>query len=385
MKKCGLFFAVFTLTLAWRPVPASAQTQADRDAAKRDVCVILDVSGSMNEERKFSNVQDYLEKEVIDGLLQTGDAFTLITFGDSAAERFSRTIDSGAAKAALRDDLRGLKADNDYTDIGTAMEKLAEVLERRRAPGVRQVILFITDGKNTPPPQSPYAGKDLGMDERFRSLGEKISKGGWFLYVIGIGSGTDAEKIAQSVEGSVYQNTDAGLSDLQIDSFVEKVDEEAERREAEAAAAATAERDGTSSSAMPAFLANAAAALGVPALALAGAAVLILIILVVLLVLLIRAFLPVTLTLSDGKDTLERKLAPFGGITLNSASAALGGIGGDDAGLFRIERTFAGLKLRILDGEGFPEESPYRQTGAHPLRNAELQLKNGRKITVIAG
>ena len=264
------------------------------------------------------------------------------------------------------------------------MEKLAGLLERRREPGVRQLILFITDGKNTPPPRSPYAGKDLELDEKFRSVGEKISKGGWFLYVIGIGSGTDAEKIAQAVEGSVYQNTDAELSDLRIGAYVEKVDEAAAIREAAAGegAAVPAERDG---SAMPAFLARAAAALSVPAPVLAGAAVLILILLAALLALFIRALLPLTLTLSDGRDTLERKLSPFGNITLNSAAAALDGIGRADAGLFRIERSLAGLKLRVLDGGGFANKSAYGKTGTYPLRNDELYLKNGRKITIIAG
>ena len=84
MKKYGLLSVVFALILSPRPMPAPAQTQADRDAARRDLCVILDVSGSMNEERKFVNVQDYLEEEVIDGLLRTGDSFTLITFGNAA-------------------------------------------------------------------------------------------------------------------------------------------------------------------------------------------------------------------------------------------------------------------------------------------------------------
>ncbi|MDR1375050.1 MAG: VWA domain-containing protein [Treponema sp.] len=383
MQKRRLLSAVFILILFPGLMPA--QTQADRDAAKRDLCVILDVSGSMNEERKFVNVQDYLEEEVIGGLLQTGDRFTLITFGDSAVERFSRIIDSGAAKDALRADLRKLEADDDYTDIGTAMEKLAELLERRREPGVRQLILFITDGKNTPPPRSPYAGKDLGLDERFRSIGEKISKGGWFLYVVGIGPGTDAEKIAQAVEGSVYQHTDAELSGLRLDPYVEKVDEAAAIREAAEAVRQAAAIPAAEPSAAAALLAGAAAALSIPAPVLAGAAVLVLVLLAALLLLFVRALLPLSLTLSDGRDTLERKLAPFGRITLNSAAAALGGIGGAEAGLFRIERGLSGLKLRVLDGRGFADKSPYGKAGAYSLKNTELYLQNGRKITIIAG
>jgi uncharacterized protein with von Willebrand factor type A (vWA) domain len=169
-------------------LPVFSQTQADKDAEKRDVFVILDISGSMIQQNKFTNVQDYLSREVINGLLKNGDNFTLITFGDSAEERFSRGVSSDNDKTALLSDLRTLRADNDYTDIGMAMEKLSEVLEKREVSGVRRVILFITDGLNAPPPGSPYFGKNLALDDRFKSLGEKIARGGWFLYVIGIGA-----------------------------------------------------------------------------------------------------------------------------------------------------------------------------------------------------
>ncbi|MDR2185129.1 MAG: VWA domain-containing protein [Treponema sp.] len=397
MKRYRLLPAMLVLILF--PGPAPAQS---RDAAGRDLCVILDVSGSMNEERKFINVQDYLEAEINGGLLRPGDRFTLITFGDSAEERFSRPLGSEADRAALLEDLRKLEAGDGYTDIGMALEKLAELLERRREPGVRQLILFITDGKNTPPPHSPYAGKDLALDERFRSIGEKISRSGWFLYVIGIGAGTDAEKIAQAVEGSAYQETGAELSGLRLDAYAERVDEAAAALAEDAAAAgaggaalpgkdaAAGEAGGRASAegagpAVSALLNRAAAALRIPAPVLAGAAGLALLLSAALLILLVRALFPLTLTLSDGRDTLERKLAPFGGITLNSAAAALGGIGAAGAGLFRIERGLLGLKLRVLDGGGFSDKSPYGKAGAYPLKQRELYLKNGRKITVIAG
>ncbi|MDR3200610.1 MAG: VWA domain-containing protein, partial [Spirochaetales bacterium] len=235
MKIRSLFVLGIFMILA-AAAPAPAQNQSDTDAARRDVFVMLDISGSMNEGNKFSRVKEYIAEEVFDGILKAGDSFTLITFGDTASEKLSRTLASEADKAELRAALETLKADDNYTDIGTAMETLAALLERRQAPGVRQIILFITDGKNTPPRRSSYYGKDLAIDDNFRSIGEKISKGGWFLYVIGIGGETDAKNIADAVPGSVYTRTDDKLSDVSgeaMRSYVDKVDAEAHAREAE--------------------------------------------------------------------------------------------------------------------------------------------------------
>ncbi|MDR1900475.1 MAG: VWA domain-containing protein [Treponema sp.] len=373
--------------------PASAQNQADPAAAKRDICVILDVSGSMKEERKFAGVQEYLEREIVGDLMKPGDSFTLITFGDSAAELFSRSIASEADKAALLGDLRKVEADNDYTDIGAALEALDGVLEGRQAPGhagTRQLILFITDGKNTPPRDSPYYGKDLAVDDRFKSVGEKIARGGWFLYIIGIGGETDVRKIADAVEGSVYQNTDPALSDLELDAYVEKVEEDARAREAAAAAeiipaADAADGRAARGSGAAALLDKLSAFTGLSAAGVLGIAAGIIVLLLAALFLLFRAFRSVEITLDDGKVSLSRKLGPFGGVVLNSPGFALPGVGGEDRRILRVERGFAGLKIRVLDGGDMAEKSPYKKTGLYAYGGAAIELRNGKKIQITRG
>ena len=83
-----------------------AQSEADLNAKRREIFVILDVSGSMREQNKFANVQDYLDREVVDVLLKDGDDFTLVTFGEGAEEQFTRTIASNSDRATLKADLR---------------------------------------------------------------------------------------------------------------------------------------------------------------------------------------------------------------------------------------------------------------------------------------
>jgi hypothetical protein len=381
---------------------ASAQTQADREAAKREVFVILDISGSMNEENKFQSVKEYIDEEVFTGLLKEGDSFTLITFGNSASEKFSRTLSSGADKTELRALMAGLKATDDFTDIGTAMETLASVLEGRKTEGVRQVILFITDGKNTPPRHSPYHGKDLALDEGFRSLGEKISKGGWFLYVIGIGAETDAKSIADSVPGSIYARTDEKLSDVTMRAYVEKVDTQAQTREAaeqkraeeEKAAAFAAETEAErrraeekKESGLSVLLKKIEELTGIPASVLLNIGIGGLVVLLLVLgIIIFRALRVVDIVVSDNiagqANTLSRKLGPMKGILLNSADGSLPGIGDTEKGVFRIERGILGLKVRILDEDAIAPKSPYKKGGVYKLKGAIIEMTNGNRIHV---
>ncbi|MDR2073076.1 MAG: VWA domain-containing protein [Spirochaetaceae bacterium] len=337
------------------------QTQEDKNAPKRDIFVILDISGSMAEEDKFANVQNYLDREFINGLVQNGDTFTLVTFGDTAEAAFSRSITSDADKAALISDIRSIEPDNMHTDIGMAMERLADILDRREEEGVRRVILFITDGKNAPPPESKYRGVDLAMDENFKSLGEKISRGSWFFYIISIGGFTDAEKISGAVPGSILQTTETDLQGVDVSSRINSLEaEERARIEAEE-------------------LARQRGKLSLPVLAGGGG---ILLLLLLLLILLFRQiFKTKELIITDEQETLIKRLAVFGGILLNSPSAILPGIGNENNQILYLQRGLFGCKVKTLDARAIADTSPYKKAGTRNLREV-IKLANGRVIRI---
>jgi Mg-chelatase subunit ChlD len=382
--KVRLFFAVFALYLFAGLFSVSAQTAADRNAAKRDIYVMLDVSGSMNTESKFDNVISYIETEVLDGLLKIGDNLTLISFGNTASEVFSRLVSAEADREELRRNFRGLEADDDYTDIGTALETLAGILEQRNVSGVRRLILFITDGKNTPPPESPYFGRDLSLDERFRSAGEKIARSGWFLYVIGIGGEADVKTIAGAVDGSVYTTTGSDLDGLEVDSYIEKVDEQTQSWED----AQNARREEAASrisgiDALDRLLGNLASLTGLSAPAAALALLALLLLVLLLLFLLFRSFRGVEIIASDSRETIKKKISPFAVLTLNSPGMALPALGPEDRGVIRIERRLGAVKIRVLDETAFAGESPLRKAGSIKLtKPVTVQLVNKKSVTL---
>ena len=351
---------------------------------KRNVFVILDVSGSMTEQDRFTNVQDYLETEVINSFLRDGDDFTLVTFGEEVRERFTRTIHSGADRESLKTELRRISPDENYTDIGMAMEKLAEILEKQEKSGIRQVVLFITDGLNIPSPGSKYQGVDLSVDEGFKSLGEKISRGSWFLYVIGIGGETAAGDVASLIPGSQLQTTGSDLSGVDIASRITQLERKEQQRLEEEQAKQEAERLAAESASVGIFqrLKN---ALGLPVFVSGLALVLLaaIIPLILLIVILARLFKIKELVITDGKESLVKRVPVMGRVMLNSPAFALSGIGGENNSVFCIERGLLGFKLQTLDSRAMAEGSPYQRTGIHSFKGGgTVGLANGSMVRI---
>ena len=382
MKNHRFSFFVIGLILFVSGFSLFAQSQTVQDAKKRDIVVILDVSGSMEDNNKFINVKNYLDKEVIDGLLKNGDDFTLVLFGTRAREQFSRTINSDADRSALKAELGKLEPTDDFTDIGTAMEKAAEIIERPEKADTRRVVLFITDGLNAPPPGSKYKGVDISVDERFKSLGERISQGAWFLYVIGIGGNTAAGDIASLIPGSQLLTTDSTLSGADVNARIAQQEEEERAREEEARRVEEERKlEEERNAGFMGFLRRLADSLGIPLPALIAGFFLILLLLILLIVFLIRAFGTKELIITDESETLIRKIPPFGGFVLNSPSAILPGIGNENNQVIRISRNIAGFTVQTMDTQAIAETSPYKKQGNHPLKGV-IALANDRLIRI---
>ena len=379
-RKTALF--VTGLFLFSVGVSLFAQSQADLDAKKRDIIVILDVSGSMNDDNKFVNVKNYLDREVIDKLLKNGDDFTLVLFGTNARELFTRTIHSDAERAALKADIQRLDTSDNYTDIGLALEKTSEIIERVEKNDTRRIILFITDGLNIPAPGSKYQGANISVDERFRSLGERISRGAWFCYVIGIGGQTAAGDIAGLVPGSELVNTDSALSGTDVNARITQ-QEEAERAREDEARRLEEERrlEEQRNAGFMGFLRRLAASMGISLSALIVGFLLLLLLLILLIVFIIRAFRVRELVVTDESETLIKKVPPFGGFILNSPSAILPGIGNENNRVIRVNRNIVRFTVQIMDSGAIAETSPYKKQGNHPLKGV-ISLANGRLIRI---
>lgn len=207
---------------------STASMFAQESERPRDIVIVLDVSGSMKEAGIEQDVKEYLIKEVVNSLLQTGDSITLKVFGEETRTQLTRTINSAEDLRYVTDEINAIDAADHFTDLGSALEGMDAILQERSDASAVPIALFITDGKNAPPQWSPHYGKDISSDEYFVDIGKRISMKGWRLYVVGLGAETDAESIAELVEGSTLVSDDQALNPELLQDYAEEQAEASE-------------------------------------------------------------------------------------------------------------------------------------------------------------
>lgn len=169
---------------------------------RSEVTLVLDVSGSMNEEGKIHAARAGAEQLV--ALLDEQDSFSLLPFNDRAVWALQAVSMSQARESAVRT-IQGLFAANGtalYDAVATAYDDLA----RRRDPRRISAIVVLSDGDDT---DSRLGLRDLV--ERIRSGSEG---GGVRVFTIGYGSGARKdvlESIAEATKGRFYEGTPTNI------------------------------------------------------------------------------------------------------------------------------------------------------------------------------
>lgn len=211
-------FAVLMLVL-WLQSPAVEGTEA---AKAKDIAIVLDVSGSMEENWIIDDVRTWLLKELVQKRLATGDRFTLIAFGSSVREVFSMDVQHQRDIKEIAKKIAALRTKDHFTDIGAGLEGLDRHMAATQSGDRSSLAVFITDGKNAPPDYSSWYGKDLSIDEHFKDIGQRIAQKGWLLFVIGLLDDTDAKVVAQALPGSTLAEGEKALDGEVFDEFLEE-------------------------------------------------------------------------------------------------------------------------------------------------------------------
>lgn len=169
---------------------------------RSEVTLVLDVSGSMNEEKKIDAARAGAEQLV--ALLDEQDHFSLLPFNDRSVWAVQGVPMSQARESTVRT-IRGLFAANGtalYDAVATAYDDLA----RRRDPGRISAIVVLSDGEDT---DSRVKLRELV--DRIRTGSEG---GGVRVFTIGYGSGARRdvlEAIAEATKGRFYEGTPTNI------------------------------------------------------------------------------------------------------------------------------------------------------------------------------
>ncbi len=171
--------------------------RAESRTGNLDFFMLIDRSLSMVEE--FSAVQDYVEGQVIQDLLQTGDYITVIAFYGDRQHVVSGIIGTDLTKAKTSELIDSLAPDRHYTDIGSALDELNQTMEEVSRTGYPDYALLLTDGIHEGPPNSPYSGKTKSFEHPMLRRVKRISRNNWRVEILAFTVREEAGRLASDV------------------------------------------------------------------------------------------------------------------------------------------------------------------------------------------
>lgn len=135
---------------------------AARENPNYDICLVVDVSGSMDVDKLLDQLKLKVERAL--DFARTGDKIILIRFDHFTRDELMQTLEGPRDLELFKGWVRKLEPTEGFgTDINAAYYKTLKVLdelnEARRIKGEPlriQHIVFVSDGDNIPPAHSPF-------------------------------------------------------------------------------------------------------------------------------------------------------------------------------------------------------------------------------------
>ena len=196
-----IFFIVFLIQF-----PLFSDTREENI----DVFILLDKSLSMEEGKKIEAVKEYVCKYILDEIILPGDMVYIINFYGKTEILVNSEVKDDNHKEEIKRNIMKIKADGRFTDIGTALDKLAANSTAYDANKRLKYMLLITDGRQEAPPESVYQwplGKPF--NHKFLEHTKTIEKKGWKIHILGIGQYTDTKMLAEKLSAT-YSEIDTG-------------------------------------------------------------------------------------------------------------------------------------------------------------------------------
>ena len=203
---------------------AAVAAGADDRTEPIDVMIALDKSLSMVDE--IEAVKEYVIDTLVGELLIPGDFLHVIAFYGETDIAVSRDVIDEDSLADISFMLANVEADGYYTDIGNALDVLRTWVERR-GDDRPKYLLLITDGKQEAPQDSPYYSPDGSFNHAFLDNTRTIQREGWRIQVLGIGSATVAQELAEELAGSFGEVSESASAEEiaeQTASFLGRLD-----------------------------------------------------------------------------------------------------------------------------------------------------------------
>lgn len=171
---------VYLSTLIFLIFVLLAPLQAGERDIPVDFFLLIDKSLSMAEDDKFPSMREWVQKQLLEQMLITGDWVSIWQFYGKTEELLTLELKTETDRTAILNTFGKIKPNGEYTDIGTALDTIKAAVERRKNPERLTILYLLTDLKQEAPWSSRYAGNMDKFESPYLAEARTIIHENWY-------------------------------------------------------------------------------------------------------------------------------------------------------------------------------------------------------------
>ena len=168
-----------------------------------DMIIMIDKSLSMQDPGRFDSLQQWVLDELIGEIIINGDWISIYQFYESPEHLISIEVKGKEDTAKIIKTIREIQPNGRFTDVGKALDKIQEAVNKRGENGRYKVLFMLTDLEQDAPITSKYSGKQKKFSSPYLVESRIIKHDNWYEITVDMG-----------LQDKVVKNSKALFSDL---------------------------------------------------------------------------------------------------------------------------------------------------------------------------
>ena len=177
-----------------------------------DIFLMIDKSKSMAEPGKFDSLHTWVRDTLVTEMLIQGDWITVWEFYEKPHELQTMTIKDENDRARLIKTIDGITPDGAFTDIGSALDSIQILLNKRGRNNRYKILLLVTDLEQDAPWTSKYRGKQESFKSPYLAEARIIKHDNWFEITLDMDIQDKVVKTTKELYGNIIDNNETPRS-----------------------------------------------------------------------------------------------------------------------------------------------------------------------------
>ena len=173
-----------------------------------DMIIMIDKSLSMQDPGRFDSLQQWVLDELIGEIIINGDWISIYQFYESPEHLISIEVKGKEDTAKIIKTIREIQPNGRFTDVGKALDKIQEAVNKRGENGRYKVLFMLTDLEQDAPMTSKYSGKQKKFSSPYLVESRIIKHDNWYEITVDMGLDERVVKTSKALFSDIIKNND---------------------------------------------------------------------------------------------------------------------------------------------------------------------------------